>query len=113
MNYAKAIKLLYCVETPGVVQMFGGNTNKVERDPERMTRPKFKFEPPTCVQGEEGLGSTGGNTIPVSRTENSSVALQSSRASQRQLCATYCSPPVSVTCQRLVLETNSSWTRAY
>jgi 1,3-beta-glucan synthase len=42
MNYAKAIKLLYRVENPEVVQMFGGNTDK----PERMARRKFKIRRP-------------------------------------------------------------------
>ena len=40
MNYAKAIKLLYRVENPEVVQLFGGNTDKLERELERR---KFKF----------------------------------------------------------------------
>ena len=31
MNYSKAIKLLYRVETPEIVQLFGGNTDKLER----------------------------------------------------------------------------------
>ena len=35
MNYAKAIKLLYRVENPEVVQLFGGNTDKLERELER------------------------------------------------------------------------------
>ncbi|KAG8784149.1 1,3-beta-D-glucan synthase [Ceratobasidium sp. 428] len=35
MNYAKAIKLLYRVENPEVVQLFGGNTEKLERELER------------------------------------------------------------------------------
>ena len=43
MNYAKAIKLLYRVENPEVVRLFGGNTDKLERELERMTRRKFKF----------------------------------------------------------------------
>ncbi|OCB90135.1 glucan synthase [Sanghuangporus baumii] len=43
MNYAKAIKLLYRVENPEVVQLFGGNTDKLERELERMARRKFKF----------------------------------------------------------------------
>ncbi|CAO1613249.1 unnamed protein product [Sympodiomycopsis kandeliae] len=43
MNYAKAIKLLYRVENPEVVQLFGGNTEKLERELERMSRRKFKF----------------------------------------------------------------------
>ncbi|PBL03082.1 1,3-beta-glucan synthase [Armillaria gallica] len=43
MNYSKAIKLLYRVENPEVVQMFGGNTDKLERELERMARRKFKF----------------------------------------------------------------------
>ncbi|KAI0311204.1 1-3-beta-glucan synthase [Amylostereum chailletii] len=43
MNYAKAIKLLYRVENPEVVQMFGGNTDRLERELERMARRKFKF----------------------------------------------------------------------
>ena len=32
MNYAKVIKLLYRVENPEVVQFFGGNTDKLERE---------------------------------------------------------------------------------
>ncbi|KAJ3505193.1 hypothetical protein NMY22_g17668 [Coprinellus aureogranulatus] len=43
MNYAKAIKLLYRVENPEIVQLFGGNTDKLERELERMARMKFKF----------------------------------------------------------------------
>ncbi|KAI0767675.1 1,3-beta-glucan synthase [Fomes fomentarius] len=43
MNYAKAIKLLYRVENPEVVQLFGGNTDNLERELERMARRKFKF----------------------------------------------------------------------
>jgi 1,3-beta-glucan synthase len=43
MNYSKAIKLLYRVENPEVVQLFGGNTEKLERELERMSRRKFKF----------------------------------------------------------------------
>ena len=43
MNYRKAIKLLYRVENPEVVQIFGGNTDKLERELERMARGKFKF----------------------------------------------------------------------
>ena len=43
MNYSKAIKLMYRVENPEVVQMFGGNTEKLERELERMSRRKFKF----------------------------------------------------------------------
>ncbi|KAF8119311.1 glycosyltransferase family 48 protein [Boletus edulis] len=43
MNYAKAIKLLYRVENPEVVQLFGGNTDGLERELERMARRKFKF----------------------------------------------------------------------
>ncbi|TFK75742.1 1,3-beta-glucan synthase [Pluteus cervinus] len=43
MNYSKAIKLLYRVENPEVVQHFGGNTDKLERELERMARRKFKF----------------------------------------------------------------------
>jgi 1,3-beta-glucan synthase len=43
MNYSKAIKLLYRVENPHIVQMFGGNTEKLERELERMARRKFKF----------------------------------------------------------------------
>ncbi|KIY49719.1 glycosyltransferase family 48 protein [Fistulina hepatica ATCC 64428] len=43
MNYAKAIKLSYRVENPEVVQLFGGNTDKLERELERMARRKFKF----------------------------------------------------------------------
>ena len=43
MNYAKAIKLLYRVENPHVVQMFNGHTDRLERELERMARRKFKF----------------------------------------------------------------------
>ncbi|KAL2117556.1 hypothetical protein VTJ04DRAFT_7216 [Mycothermus thermophilus] len=43
MNYARAIKLLYRVENPEVVQMFGGNSDKLERELERMARRKFKI----------------------------------------------------------------------
>ncbi|EGN92450.1 glycosyltransferase family 48 protein [Serpula lacrymans var. lacrymans S7.3] len=43
MNYSKAIKLLYRVENPDIVSMFGGNTEKLERELERMSRRKFKF----------------------------------------------------------------------
>ncbi|KIJ53707.1 glycosyltransferase family 48 protein [Sphaerobolus stellatus SS14] len=43
MNYSKAIKLLYRVENPEIVQQFGGNTEKLERELERMARRKFKF----------------------------------------------------------------------
>ncbi|EMR08340.1 hypothetical protein PNEG_03180 [Pneumocystis murina B123] len=43
MNYSRAIKLLYRVENPDVVQMFGGNTDKLEHELERMARRKFKF----------------------------------------------------------------------
>ncbi|KAH7889706.1 glycosyltransferase family 48 protein [Phlebopus sp. FC_14] len=43
MNYSKAIKLLYRVENPDIVSMFGGNAEKLERELERMSRRKFKF----------------------------------------------------------------------
>ena len=43
MNYAKAIKLLYRVENPEVIQLFGGNTDKLECELEHMARRKFKF----------------------------------------------------------------------
>jgi len=43
MNYSKAIKLLYRVENPEVVQLFGGNTDKLKHKLERMARRKFKF----------------------------------------------------------------------
>ncbi|KAF8740913.1 hypothetical protein AX14_006661 [Amanita brunnescens Koide BX004] len=43
MNYSKAIKLLYRVENPEVVQHFGGNTDRLEKELERMARRKFKF----------------------------------------------------------------------
>ena len=43
MNYSKAIKLLYRVENPEVVQLFGGNTDQLERELDRMARRKFKF----------------------------------------------------------------------
>lgn len=43
MNYSRAIKLLYRVENPEVVQLFGGNSDKLERELERMARRKFKI----------------------------------------------------------------------
>lgn len=43
MNYAKAIKLLYRVENPQIVQRFAGNTDRLERELERMAKRKFKF----------------------------------------------------------------------
>lgn len=43
MNYSKAIKLLYRVENPDLVHNFGGNTERLERELERMARRKFKF----------------------------------------------------------------------
>ncbi|KAJ7121002.1 glycosyltransferase family 48 protein [Mycena epipterygia] len=43
MNYSKAIKLLYRVENPEVVQHYGTNADKLERELERMARRKFKF----------------------------------------------------------------------
>lgn len=43
MNYSKAIKLLYRVENPEIVQMFGGNTERLERELERVARRKFRF----------------------------------------------------------------------
>jgi 1,3-beta-glucan synthase len=43
MNYAKAIKLLYRVENPDIVSFFGGNTDRLEVELERMSRRKFKF----------------------------------------------------------------------
>ena len=32
MNYSRAIKLLFCVDNPEVVQQFGSNTDKLERE---------------------------------------------------------------------------------
>ena len=43
MNYARAIKLLYRVENPGLVQYFGGNDVDLEIALEKMARRKFKF----------------------------------------------------------------------
>ncbi|KAJ7468405.1 1,3-beta-glucan synthase component-domain-containing protein [Mycena galericulata] len=43
MNYSKAIKLLYRVENPEVVQHYGANADKLERELEHMARRKFKF----------------------------------------------------------------------
>ncbi|KAK0240149.1 1,3-beta-glucan synthase [Armillaria nabsnona] len=43
MNYSKAIKLLYRVENPDIVHAFGGNTERLEKELERMARRKFKF----------------------------------------------------------------------
>ena len=44
MNHAKAIKLFYRVENPKVLQLFDGDTGKLERELERMTRKKFNFD---------------------------------------------------------------------
>ncbi|KAJ1673946.1 13-beta-glucan synthase, partial [Spiromyces aspiralis] len=44
MNYAKAIKLLYRVENPEMVHLFGGNgSERLEIELERMASRKFKF----------------------------------------------------------------------
>lgn len=43
MNYARAIKLLYRVENPEVVQMYGSNSSALEKELERMARRKFKM----------------------------------------------------------------------
>ncbi|CCE65261.1 hypothetical protein TPHA_0K01270 [Tetrapisispora phaffii CBS 4417] len=43
MNYSRAIKLLYRVENPEIVQMFGGNAEGLERELEKMSRRKFKY----------------------------------------------------------------------
>ena len=37
------MKLLYRVENPEVVQLYGGNTERLERELERMARRKFRF----------------------------------------------------------------------
>lgn len=42
-NYSKAIELLYRVENPEVVQLLGGNTDKLERELKPMARNNFKF----------------------------------------------------------------------
>ncbi|KAG0366477.1 1,3-beta-D-glucan synthase [Gamsiella multidivaricata] len=43
MNYSKAIKLLYRVENPEMVQQFGGNGDRLERELEQLSQQKFKF----------------------------------------------------------------------
>ncbi|ODV65391.1 hypothetical protein HYPBUDRAFT_153727 [Hyphopichia burtonii NRRL Y-1933] len=43
MNYARAIKLLYRVENPELVQYFGGDPEGLELALEKMARRKFKF----------------------------------------------------------------------
>ncbi|KAG7196037.1 1,3-beta-D-glucan synthase [Scheffersomyces spartinae] len=43
MNYARAIKLLYRVENPELVQYFGGDPEGLEIALERMARRKFRF----------------------------------------------------------------------
>ncbi|KAM9934824.1 hypothetical protein OXX80_005583, partial [Metschnikowia pulcherrima] len=43
MNYARAIKLLYRVENPELVQYFGGDPEGLEMALEKMARRKFKF----------------------------------------------------------------------
>ncbi|KXN64983.1 glycosyltransferase family 48 protein [Conidiobolus coronatus NRRL 28638] len=42
MNYAKAIKILYRIENPEMVKSFG-NSEKLERELDRMVQRKFKF----------------------------------------------------------------------
>uniref|UniRef100_A0A8H7KDC0 1,3-beta-glucan synthase n=1 Tax=Bionectria ochroleuca TaxID=29856 RepID=A0A8H7KDC0_BIOOC len=43
MNYNRAIKLLYRVENPDMVQLFYGHAEKLERELERMARRKFRI----------------------------------------------------------------------
>lgn len=43
MNYARAIKLLYRVENPELVQYFGGDPEGLELALEKMSRRKFRF----------------------------------------------------------------------
>ncbi|KAF4984984.1 hypothetical protein FDECE_16922 [Fusarium decemcellulare] len=43
MNYSRAIKLLYRVENPEVVQLFNGHAEKLEAELERMARRKFRI----------------------------------------------------------------------
>ncbi|KAK2600079.1 1,3-beta-D-glucan synthase [Conoideocrella luteorostrata] len=43
MNYSRAIKLLYRVENPEIVQMYTGNPSILERELERMARRKFRI----------------------------------------------------------------------
>ena len=43
MNYANTTKLLYRIWNPEVVQLFGRDTDKLERELECMARRKFKF----------------------------------------------------------------------
>ncbi|ORZ11336.1 glucan synthase [Lobosporangium transversale] len=43
MNYSKAIKLLYRIENPEIVQQFGGNGDRLERELEKLSQQKFKF----------------------------------------------------------------------
>ena len=45
LNHAKAIKLLYHMENSKVLQLFDGDSDKLERELERMARKKFKFQP--------------------------------------------------------------------
>ena len=44
MKYANAIKLLCCVENPEIIQLFSGDTDKLERELECMAHRKFKFD---------------------------------------------------------------------
>ncbi|KAK4516587.1 uncharacterized protein ATC70_011562 [Mucor velutinosus] len=43
MNYRKAIKLLYRVENPETVQMYGGDKEGLDHDLDKLSRRKFKF----------------------------------------------------------------------
>jgi len=51
-KYSKAIKLLYRVENPELVQLFGGNTNRLERELER----KFIFSENIGISGDVAAG---------------------------------------------------------
>lgn len=43
MNYGKAIKLLYRVENPQIMQAYAGNPERLERQLDRVARRKFHF----------------------------------------------------------------------
>ncbi|TRM58686.1 glycosyltransferase family 48 protein [Schizophyllum amplum] len=80
MNYSKAIKLLYRVENPDVVHAFGGNTERLERELERMSHAYLDEEPgpnktdevklfSTLIDGHSELDERTGRRKPKFRIE--------------------------------------------
>jgi len=60
VNYSKAIKLMYC-RNPKVVQLLGGNTDRLECELERMARRKFKLFRCNGIPSSTGKGMRTSN----------------------------------------------------